>query len=71
MDKPVIELEDVIFSSRVWRKISELLVERLEYSRIQLESCENIRDCIKYQTEIKLIKALLRLPETGKLSLES
>jgi hypothetical protein len=70
MAKPVIELEDMTYTSRVWKKIAINLTSRLEYARQKLETCEEMIECAKYQAEIRLLKALINLPDTKQIVLD-
>jgi hypothetical protein len=65
-----IEPEDMVYSSRVWRQLSEHITKRLLYAREKLESCSDMTECVRFQAEIRLLKGLLNLPETGQLVLD-
>lgn len=60
--KPVINPEDVNYGSFAWRQIETKLLERLRYAQTKLETC-SADDLCKYQTEIRLLRELIQLPE--------
>jgi len=69
LKKHVIEPENVVFDSFIWNRLKTILIGKLIYSRKRLESCNEMIECARSQSEIKLLEAILNLPETGTLVL--